>query len=60
MTTDLAKYLIEIENAKEQYEQYMEASQIYKLPAFQPEPEPQYAPPSRENPLTTNAVTLAT
>ncbi|WP_424947093.1 hypothetical protein [Candidatus Spongiihabitans sp.] len=58
MTADLAEYLIEIESAKELYEQYMEVSQIYKLPVFQPQPEPQYAPPSSENPLTTNVVTL--
>ena len=52
-------YLAEMEKAKKQYEQYIETSQIYQLPIFQSKPEPQYAPPSIENPLTTNQITLA-
>ena len=57
-TQPTIKYLDEMENAKKQYEQYMEISEIYKLPIFQVIPEPQYAPPSVENPLTTNQITL--
>ena len=57
-TTNSTKYLDEMEKVKEQYQQYVEVSQIYKLPIFSPDPEPQYAPPSNENPLTTNKITL--
>ncbi len=52
------KYLLEMEKVKEQYRQYMEVSEIYKLPTFSPDPEPQYANPSGENPLTNNKITL--
>ena len=57
-TTGPTGYLFEMENVKKQYEQYIEISQIYELPIFQPVPEPQYAQPSIENPLTTNEITL--
>ena len=53
-----SNYLAEMESAKKQYEQYIEISQIYQLPIFQSVQEPQYAPPSIENPLTTNQITL--
>ena len=59
MTTKTkAEYLTEMEQAKAQYEQYLEINQICQLPTFQSLPEPQYAPPSIENPLTTNQITL--
>ena len=57
-TKNSSEYLIELEKVKEQYLQYMEVSQIYKLPIFSPDPEPQYVPPSNENPLTTNKIML--
>ena len=57
-TKNSSRYLLELEKVKEQYQQYIEVSQIYKLPIFLPDPEPQYAPPSNENPLTTNKITL--
>ncbi len=58
-TTDLSKYLAEMEEVKKQYQQYVEISQIYKLPIFQPDPKPQYDPPSDKNPLTINEIVLA-
>ncbi len=57
-TTDSAAYLVEMEKVKKQYAQYVEVSQIYKLPIFESKPEPRYEPPSIENPLTTDAITL--
>ena len=54
-----AEALEQLEKVKEQYRQYLEISQIYKLPVAQPEPEPQYAEPSPENPLTNNRFTVS-
>lgn len=58
-TIDSTEYLVEMEKAKKQYEQYLKVSEIYKLPIFQSIPAPQYMPPSIESPLTTNKITLA-
>ena len=55
---NLSMYLLEMEKAKQQYQQYMEVSEIYKLLISQPKREPQHEPPSIENPLTTNTVVL--
>ena len=49
-------YLKTLEKVKKQYQQYVEVSEIYKLP-MQKEEEPlQYQPPSIEHPLTTNTI----
>lgn len=51
-------YLKTLEKVKEEYQQYVEASELYKLP-IQKEEEPiQYEPPSPEHPLTTNTVRI--
>lgn len=48
-------YLKILEEAKKQYQQYLEVSEIYKLPTFQPETDIEVQPPSPENPLTENS-----
>ena len=49
-------YLNTLKEVEQQYQQYMDVSELYKLP-IQPEQEPiQYQPPSLEHPLTTNTV----
>ncbi len=49
-------YLKTLEEVKKQYQQYVEVSELYKLP-MQKEEEPlQYQPPSIEHPLTTNTI----
>ena len=53
-----AEALEQLEKVKEQYRQYLEISQIYSLPVFQPEPEPEYAPPTPENPLAGGSIAL--
>ncbi len=58
-TPHTSKYLDELEKAKNQYQQYLEISQIYKIPVFRTDPKPQYAPPSDKNPLTTNKIISA-
>lgn len=47
-------YLKILEEVKKQYQQYLEVSEIYKLPMFQPEVDIEVQPPSPENPLTEN------
>ena len=58
----LDDYLKTLEKVKKQYQQYVEISELYKLPTCLPtqarqvqkEDEPvQYQPPSPEHPLTT-------
>ena len=49
-------YLNTLKEVEQQYQQYMDVSELYKLP-IQMEQEPiQYQPPSLEHPLTTNTV----
>ena len=47
-------YLKTLEKVKKQYEQYIEVSELYKLPINKQEDEVHYQPPSPEHPLTTN------
>lgn len=47
-------YLKTLEEVKKQYQQYMEVSELYKLPTRQKEETIQYQPASLEHPLTTN------
>ena len=49
-------YLKTLEEVKRQYEQYVEVSELYKLPIQKAEEETRYQPPSLEHPLTTNSV----
>ena len=49
-------YLRTLEEVKKQYEQYMEVSELYKLPVQRAEEETLYHPPSPEHPLTTNSI----
>ena len=47
-------YLRTLEEVKKQYRQYVEVSELYKLPIWK-EPKPvKFQPPSPEHPLTTN------
>lgn len=48
-------YLKTLEKVKKQYQQYVEVSELYKLPV-QKEERLQYQPPSIEHPLTTNTI----
>ena len=49
-------YLNTLKEVEQQYQQYMDVSELYKLP-IQTEQEPiQYQPPSLEHPLTTNTI----
>ena len=51
-------YLRILEEVKKQYQQYVEVSELYKLPTRK-EPEPmRYQPPSPEHPLTTNTIRI--
>ena len=56
-STDAGNYLHTLEKVKRQYQQYVEVSELYKLPR-QAEAEPQYVPPSIDNPLTSNSSLL--
>ena len=47
-------YLETLEVVKKQYQQYVEVSDLYKLPTFQKEEEGQPQIPTPEHPLTTN------
>ncbi len=47
-------YLKTLEEVKKQYQQYVEVSELYKLPIQKAEEETQYQPPTPERPLTTN------
>lgn len=48
------EYLKTLEEVKKQYWQYVEVSELYKLPVQKKEETIQYEPPSPEHPLTTN------
>ena len=47
-------YLRTLEEVKKQYQQYVEVSKLYELPIYKEDPPVQYAPPSLDNPLTTD------
>ena len=49
-------YLSSLEEVKKQYQQYIEVSRLYELPAPKGEKVIEYRPPSQEHPLTTNAI----
>lgn len=51
-------YLETLEEVKKQYRQYVEVSELYKLPIHKEEQTVQYQPPSPEHPLTTNRIRL--
>ncbi len=51
-------YLVTLEEVKKLYQQYLEVSEIYKLPIFQREVYVEVPPPSPENPLTTNTICI--
>ena len=51
-------YLKTLEEVKRQYQQYVEVSELYKLPTQKEEEIIQYQPPSPEHPLTTNAIRI--
>ena len=51
-------YLKTLEEVKKQYRQYVEVSELYKLPIQKKEQTVQYQPPSLEHPLTTNRIRL--
>ena len=48
-----------LEEVKKQYEQYVEVSELYKLPIQKAEEKTQYQPPSFEHPLTTNSIRIS-
>lgn len=56
--TVLDDYLKTLEEVKKQYQQYVEVSELYKLPIQQKEEIVHYQPPSLEHPLTTNRINV--
>ena len=56
--TDSEDYLKMLEEVKKQYQQYVEVSELYKLPIQKEEEILQYQPPSPEHPLTTNTIRI--
>ncbi|MDE0332898.1 MAG: hypothetical protein OXL41_13650 [Nitrospinae bacterium] len=48
------QYLKILEEAKKQYQQYVEVGGLYKLPRSKDTEAIRYQPPSPEHPLTTN------
>ncbi len=51
VSVDYLKTLEEVEN---QYQQYVEVSELYKLPIHEEKETVQFEPPSPKHPLTTN------
>ena len=51
-------YLKTLEEVKKQYQQYVEVSELYKLPIHKKEEPVRYQPPSPEHPLTTNRTSI--
>ena len=51
-------YLKTLEEVKKQYQQYVEVSELYKLPIQQKEEIVHYQPPSPDHPLTTNSISI--
>lgn len=52
----LDDYLKTLEEVKKQYQQYVEVSELYKLPIQKKEEIVRYQPPSLKHPLTTNRI----
>jgi len=52
------EYLKTLEKVKKQYQQYVEVSELYKLPIQKKDETVQYEPPSPEHPLTTNTIRM--
>ncbi len=51
-------YLKTLEEVQKQYQQYVEVSELYKLPIHKKEEAVRYQPPSPEHPLTTNRIRI--
>lgn len=51
-------YLKTLEEVKKQYQQYVEVSELYKLPIQKAVETIQYQLPSPEHPLTTNTIRI--
>lgn len=51
-------YLRTLEEVKKQYQQYVEVSELYKLPIRKEQEPRQYLPPTLEHPLTTTTVRI--
>ena len=51
-------YLRTLEEVKKQYQQYVEVSELYKLPTRKEQEPAQYQSPSLEHPLTTNTIRI--
>lgn len=51
-------YLETLEEVKKLYQQYVEVSELYKLPVQNKEDAIQYEPPSLQHPLTTNTIRI--
>lgn len=51
-------YLETLEEIKKQYQQYVEVSELYKLPTSKGEEQIEYRSPSPDNPLTTNTFSI--
>ena len=49
-------YLNTLKEVEWQYQQYIDVSELYKLPNHMEQESIQYQPPSLEHPLTTNTV----
>ena len=56
--TVLEDYLKTLEKVKKQYRQYLEVSELYKLPIQKEEETVQYQSPTPEHPLTTNTIRI--
>ena len=51
-------YLKTLEEVKKQYQQYVEVSELYRLPTPKDDGPVQNRPPSPDNPLTTNTIRI--
>ena len=51
-------YLKTLEEVQNQYQQYVEVSELYKLPIHEEEETVRFEPPSPEHPLTTNRIRI--
>ncbi len=49
-------YMNTLKEVERQYQQYIDVSELYKLPNHMEQDSIQYQPPSLEHPLTTNTV----
>ena len=48
-------YLKTLEEVQKQYQQYIEVSELYKLPGQRKSKKPQYMDPTLDHPLTVNS-----